>query len=453
MINQSFYRNIIVRILILLLTFIVITPFINNSEKLFTSISILILIVMQIIFLIKYINKFNCDLANFFSNLKTNDVSYAFHDKSFNYLSPKFRNDIAYIREQLFNVRESIKIQQSYFRAVIENTQTGFISFDRTGKINIINKSALSLLNITQISNIETIEEIHPEFYRLILNKPDGTEKLINIKKADKNISLSVRISELKQKEDHYKIISFQNIQSELEQKEFESWHKLIRVLTHEINNSISPIISLADSTQKLLSDNNKTISTKEINNDTLEKTHEGLHIISQRGKGLINFINNYKNIASQKKIYPEYFKVAELFYNLELLLSNKLSAKNIKLSIDIKPFDLSLYADKKYMEQIFINLIQNAIDAIEHNNGLIELNATTNNTSTILTISDNGKGINKKINEQIFVPFFTTKQQGSGIGLSLTQQIISLHNGTIQLDTTRNNKTVFVIEIPRENL
>lgn len=442
MISKKFYLSIIFRIALLMISLLAILPFIKNEEKLFTSVLIILLIIIQILLLINYINKFNRELSCFFTSLKTNDISFAFHDKSFSFITPSFRNDINYIREQLFKVRKQIEIQQSYFKTVIENAQTGILTVNEDGKIDIINKSALNLLNINRISKICDIKHVHPEFYNCLLNSKAGTEQLIYIEQN--KIPLSVRITEIKQLNISFKIVSFQNIQKELNQKELDAWQNLIRVLTHEINNTVSPIISLADSMEKEFPNitNSEKLSAK-----TIQKTHDGLKTISERSSGLVKFINNYKSISSQKQIEKTNFKAAELFYNLEVLMQPQLSEKNIKLKIEVKPFDLDINADKKYIEQIFINLIKNSIYAVEQN-GKIILSAYTKEKNTILEIYDNGRGIPKEIEERIFTPFFTTKKNGSGIGLSLARQIINLHGGNIAADSTPNKETKFTIQL-----
>lgn len=449
MLSKKFHIHIIIRILLILFTCLSIIPIAIKEERLFTITSLITLVIIQIFLLLKYINRFNTEVSAFFSALKTNDASFAFHDKSFPYISEKVRNDIAFIRDQLFSITELKEIQKSYFKTVIENAQTGIITTTEDGKIDLINNCALDLLNINKITNIKALEDKHPNFYQILNKGSAGTEKLIMIKGKSKAIPLSIRISEFKQKKKNFKLISFQNIQSELEEKEVESWHKLIRVLTHEINNTVSPITSLANSIEKLYKNaSNNTISKGEISDKIIETTHEGLHIISQRGEGLMEFVNNYRNISSLKKMDFERFKVAELFYNLELLMKKNLSEKNIELTIDIKPIDLELNADKKYIEQIFINLLKNSIDAVHADHGKLILKGLKNrDNKVILEISDNGVGISEEISDQIFIPFFTTKDNGSGIGLSLAQQIMRLHGGSISVQSEADIETVFTLK------
>jgi len=176
-------------------------------------------------------------------------------------------------------------------------------------------------------------------------------------------------------------------------------------------------------------------------------KFHEGLEIISQRGEGLMEFVNNYRNISSLKKMEFEKIKIAELYYNIELLMKNSLNEKNINLTIDLKPIDLEIRADKKYLEQTFINLLKNSIDAVKKDSGKIYLKAFYNDErKIILEIIDNGIGIADEIIDQIFIPFFTTKEKGSGIGLSLTSQIMRLHGGSISVVSEPEIKTKFTL-------
>ena len=446
MISKKFYINILIRIILILVTCISIVPFFAKDEKLFTILSLIILLTVQVYALIKYINKFNREIAYFFSTLKTNDVSYAFHDKSFPYITENLRKDIEYVRNQIFSITRSKEIQESYLKTLIENTQTGIISCTEDGKVDIINQYALNLLNINRISNIKVLQEIHPGIYQFIINAVAGDEKMIMIKGKSKSVPVAARITEFKQKSEKLKLVSFQNIESELNEKELLSWHKLIRVLTHEINNSISPISSLSNSLEKLYTKENRIISKKEISENIIQKTSEGLQLITKRGEGLINFVNSYKTIASLKQMDFENIKVAELFYNLELLMKNQLAEKNIDLKIDIRPFDLEIYADKKYIEQICINLIKNSIEAINNNQGVIQLIAGKDkNEHKLLKIIDNGKGIVPELIDQIFVPFFTTKENGSGIGLSLARQIMQHHGGNISVNSIPAN-TAFTL-------
>lgn len=447
MVSKKFYTYIVIRIILILLTCISILPFVNKEERLFTVFSLLVLLILQIYLLIQYINKFNSEIASFFASLKTNDASFAFHDKSFPYINQEFRNNIESIRNQLFEITQRKEIQGTYLKTLIEKASTGIISFNESGKVDIINRHALELLNIRSMTHIEVLESIHPGLYHFIQRAAAGDEKMIMIKGASKGIPLSIRVSEFKQKSGVFKLVSFQNIESELNEKELLSWNKLIRVLTHEINNSISPITSLANSLEKMfVKDKLSVVSRNEISDEQIKKTAEGLQTITKRGEGLIHFVSNYKSIASAKQMDFETIKVAELFYNLEVLMKKDLTEKDIDLIIEVYPFDIEVRADKKYLEQICINLIKNAIEAVNEN-GQIKLTAGKGkNARTYIEVINNGKGIPPELIDQIFVPFFSTKETGSGIGLSLAKQIMLLHGGNISVQSTPDKETRFIL-------
>jgi len=448
--SYKYYLNIVIRIGIILVTAIILSLFIDNTERIFTSLGLFIILIIQIVNLLYYINKFNRQLAVFFSSLKSNDASFAFHDKSFLHISKEFRSDIEFLREKFFLLNKLHEIEKSYFKTVIENAQTGIITVTKSGKIDVINKSAKQLLHVKELINIKSIEKVHPNFYKIITGKLDGIEKSVTIDSINQKIPVSVRISEFKQKGESYRLIFFQNIKRELDAKETESWQKLIRVLTHEINNSVSPIISLSESLEKLLK--NSIINNTTIEPHALSKTFESLQLISERGNGLIDFVNNYRSLSLLQKINPEKFKAAELFYNLELLMEKQIKLKNISLNIDIKPIDLELFADKKYIEQTCINLIKNSMDAVGISDGKIELKAYKENENPVLEITDNGVGIPEDLKSQVFIPFFTTKKQGSGIGLSLARQIMQMHGGSINIFSEEGKGTTLKLVFANEN-
>ncbi|PLX20069.1 MAG: hypothetical protein C0597_04665, partial [Marinilabiliales bacterium] len=179
MISKRFYTNIIIRIIFILITCLCILPFLFKEEKLFTTLSLTLLLILQVYLLLHYINRFNREIANFFSALKTNDASFAFHDKSFPYIHEKFRSDIEYVRNQLFDITEQKQIQQSYLKALIENSMTGIISVSEVGKVDIINRSALQLLNINRITYLKALEVVHPGLYQFIKNNSTGEDEKI----------------------------------------------------------------------------------------------------------------------------------------------------------------------------------------------------------------------------------------------------------------------------------
>jgi signal transduction histidine kinase len=262
-------------------------------------------------------------------------------------------------------------------------------------------------------------------------------------------VQLSIHATEFRMRGEEYVLVSFQDIHPELEQKEIESWQKLIRVLTHEIMNSITPISSLASTVSSML--NEYKSSNPQITADEKEGLEDILHAIStieSRSKGLLNFVEIYRNLTRIPKPNFRYFSVSELFDRSLELLQPKISEYNILIKIKIFPKDLKILADPDLIDQVVINLLLNAVDAIkEVPDPQITIVASTNlNNRTTIEFADNGKGIKQDILDKIFMPFFTSKKTGSGIGLSLSRQIMQMHKGSISVRSKPDEGALFTL-------
>ncbi len=246
------------------------------------------------------------------------------------------------------------------------------------------------------------------------------------------------------------RIISFQNIKNELDLQELEAWQKLFRVLTHEIMNSIVPITSSIDTISEFLTDEDtrEIKELKDLNQKTIRDILNGIEIIKERSVGLSEFVRNFRSLTLKPQINIKKLKLEEMFKHIRFLLSDLLKRKEIDLNINILPKTLEILADNRLMEQVIISLIYNAIDALENINlKKIRLNGHRNQINqVIIQIIDNGKGIPEELMDKIFVPFFTTKEKGSGIGLSISRQIIQLHGGNISVKSSPFSETCFEV-------
>jgi len=245
-------------------------------------------------------------------------------------------------------------------------------------------------------------------------------------------------------REQTYRLVAMQNIQSEIEETEIEAWQKIISVLTHEIMNSITPISSLSSTLKTILNE------MKEPNAETIEDISSAVNTIKKRSEGLMSFVDKYRSITKIPKPNRHNFSVTSLFKRIEILMDSALDGKDIKFSFEINPINLEMNGDSDLIEQVLINMLNNAIQSLsETKNGIISLSAyIDSNSRAILKISDNGAGILEENIERVFVPFFTTKKEGSGIGLSLSQQIIRAHGGRIHVTSKPNEETVFTIRL-----
>jgi len=264
----------------------------------------------------------------------------------------------------------------------------------------------------------------------------------------DNNIvQLSIKAANFKIKNRNIKLISLQNIKTEIDQSEVDAWQKLIRVLTHEIMNSVSPIKLLSSSLIDMFEENNEIKTIDEITNTTIQDSVFGLKTIRKRSSGLSNFVENYKSLTQISKANFSDFKICELFKQINTLLKSELEQKSIQFDLNCQPQDLIIHADEKLIEQVLINLIKNASEALKNStNPIIKIEAEFINEFVQIKVSDNGPGISSELQDNIFIPFYTTKEKGSGIGLSLSRQIMNLHGGNISVKSEPDNGTAFTL-------
>jgi signal transduction histidine kinase len=272
-----------------------------------------------------------------------------------------------------------------------------------------------------------------------------GANELIKLQQGDDLLQLSIYATGFVLRKQQLMLVAMQNIQFELEEEEMKSWQNLIRVLTHEIMNSITPIASLASTAFGLLKENQEC-EVPETVNEVMGDVREAVDTIEKRSKGLLTFIENYRKLTRIPKPDFKIVPVNDLFERVDQLMRDQVEHKSIHFTTQIDPESLTITADAGLIEQVLINLCKNAVEAVDGmSHPKIKLKAETDGRgNSVIKVADNGKGITEEVAEKIFIPFFTTKQQGSGIGLSLSRQIMRQHKGTLRVSSTPNEKTVF---------
>jgi two-component system nitrogen regulation sensor histidine kinase NtrY len=350
-------------------------------------------------------------------------------------------NDINTTFKLISRERET---QYQYLQKILELVDTGILSYEhKTGDIGWMNESLKNMLGIPYLKTIHSLEKRDDSLYKEVLGLKPGANKVISISR-DNNVFKALLSATAFQTEDKvYKLIAFQNIDEALDETEAKAWQKLLSVMTHEIMNSIAPISSLADTMLNRLQ--NSVIHLRE-QPAAIEDLQLGIETIRRRSEGLLKFAETYRNLnkittPNRRKIY-----VRDLFENLHQLMQPTLEQKNIDLEIILKDPDLALDADASLVEQVLINLVVNAIEAVKDRpNPRIKLSAySTPADKVFIKVADNGGGISQELIDKIFVPFFSTRRNGSGIGLSLCKQIMMLHKGNIQVQSIENEGSSF---------
>jgi two-component system, NtrC family, nitrogen regulation sensor histidine kinase NtrY len=452
MVYKRFTTEVIIRIGLLLVNMICLAYIFARTDLFFTQVLLLLVLIIQVYNLIHFVSQTNRDLAKFILSIKHRDYSVTFqnqpiNDPGFGELNQVF-SEIIQSYQQAEAQRES---QYQYFKRMLEQVNVGIISMKGNDEIFILNKAAQTILQIPEESSWQSLQKLRSSFTKSIEADVSQGSRLIELHIEGEVKQLSLRIDQVVLLGQPFRIIIFQDINYEIEQKEIEAWHKLIRILTHEIMNSVTPVVSLTGTMQMILSQEDG--SQKELSAITEENIADirfSLKTIQKRSGGLLHFLNDYRKLTKVPVPQPETIAVAGLFAEVTTLMQGEINKRQVQLVQEITPPNLLLQADFKLIEQVLINLLTNSLQALESvPQPAIVLSACLEKNKVSIEVSDNGNGIDADKLDKIFIPFYSTKTEGSGIGLSLSKQIMNLHKGTIKVFSQKGIQTKVVLAFP----
>lgn len=403
----------------------------------------------QVKLLVEYLDRSNENIASFLDSIRFDDLSQSFKTQSEDPVVQRLHGALNDAMLKLRNARREKDSEFLFFKNIVMHVGIGLIIFKEDGRIEIFNSAARKLLKLSSANHIDDLREVSESLVDVFRKLKTGGRELFRLKIGDDIIQLSVYAIELTLRGENVKLISLQNIQSELEEKEMEAWQNLVRVLTHEIMNSVTPISSLAGVVEQELQQHMAAQQPTPLTQEQLQDIHLSLQTISKRSEGLIHFVKEFRSLTNVPKPKATTISVMALFEELSVLHRQELSEKSIRLDVSVYPEDLTIVADKNMIEQVLINLLKNAIQAFEEQEDKeIALKAyLTEKSRPVLSVRDNGTGIDPDAIDKIFIPFYTTKKTGSGIGLSLSRQIMRQHQGTLTVKSTVGKGTEFVMK------
>ncbi|SEP41039.1 PAS domain-containing sensor histidine kinase [Mucilaginibacter sp. OK283] len=405
------------------------------------------LVIYAVIEMIRFQKKAQDEVNQFVESIHYRDFSRHFDvRKAPNELKPlrKGFNDINTTFKLISRERET---QYHYLQKILELVDTGILSYEEdTGTISWINEAFKKLLSIPYLKTIQSLEKREPVLYHELLKLKPGESNIISIIRNQQMIKILITSSMMRSDDKLYKLLAFQNVSEALDETESKAWSKLLNVMTHEIMNSVAPISSLADTLKNRLQ---SPEITETMEATELEDLELGIDTIKRRSDGLLKFTESYRSLNKITKLERDRILVRNLFENLNSLMKPTLSKKNIELEIILRDPALAIEADINLIEQVMINLLVNAIEAVkDRDEPRITLSAEAqNNSKTLVKITDNGMGMPHELLDKIFIPFFSTKKTGSGIGLSLCKQIMLLHKGNIQVLSTEGKGSSFILQ------
>jgi nitrogen fixation/metabolism regulation signal transduction histidine kinase len=412
--------------------------FVTLQQQWTIALAIVLCISVAVGSLYKYVTRTNRKLSRFFEAIQYDDFNVKFQidsklGKSFNDLNAQLNQILQAFRD----ARTEKEATLHYLHNIIQHINVGILSIDAQGNVQLINQASLRLLGMYRLKHIQELQTQHPDLYKAL---QDFTffEDMLYEGLPEKQIAIRTSVLTLQGKTVH--LLSLQNIINELQAKELEAWQNLTKILRHEIMNSISPIVSLISTMKDILTHDIKEKS--EATNDLAE----ALETIESRGRGVMNFVNAYREFTNIPTPKLQEIAVGKLIERVGKLFLSQAEQEYITFDIHIEE-DFTLYADVEQIEQVLINLIKNAFEATENGQARkVTLHTYMEAQKRVIAIQDNGTGIEPEALEKIFMPFYSTKPKGSGIGLSLSYQIIRMHQATIKVHSIPHEGSTFLI-------
>lgn len=401
-------------------------------------------VIFQVAHLVQSLERADADLPTVLESVTFDEPTLTFSSRV---SDPRAQQFVAGMNQRMQKVRTTRKEKDSeyqFFKNIVQHIGIGILTFQKDETIQIINSAAKKLLRIGRAEHLNDLREVSTPLVEVLLSLKTGGRELVNLTTGEETNQISVYAIELTLRNEEVKLISMSNIQTELEEKEMEAWQNLVRVLTHEIMNSVTPISSLAGIVEDELRQhiqNDEAIPVTD-----LPDLHLSLQTISKRSRGLIAFVREFRSLTHVQKPRLGPVAVQQLLDEIVVLHRQELASKDIEAAVHVEPVSLTIEADKAMIEQVLINLVKNAIQAFDDQpqKRIVLRGHTDEKGKGIISIADNGPGIEPEALEKIFIPFFSTKKTGSGIGLSLSKQIMRVHEGRITVKSEVGAGTEF---------
>lgn len=396
--------------------------------------------------LVYYVNGVNRKIAFFFDAIRNEDSSLHFPENLKNDSLNRLHASLNRINQIIGDIRIKEAYNEKFFLEFMKRSATGLMAVDQHDYVEIINDAALRLVGLGYLTHLKRLQQHNPELYEAITRLHPGRSKTVKIIEQGELRQIFIKVAQFTFSGKRYRIFSLSDIKAEMEENELETWQKLIRIMTHEIMNSIAPITSISKTLSGFYVKDEGPATVEYLTQKEIDNTIQGLSVIEERAQGLLHFVDNYRKLTRIPKPVFKPIPLREWLDSILLLFQNRLAGENIKVEATIKYRKKEFPGDEKALTQVVLNLLNNAADALDSaENKKINIIASENSTGGLkLEIIDNGKGFASEELDKIFIPFYTTKENGSGIGLSLSRQIMRLHKGTISATSVPGKRTAF---------
>ncbi|MEX2233808.1 MAG: ATP-binding protein [Cyclobacteriaceae bacterium] len=443
MVFKNFRFQVILRVIILISGMTLLAWCLVNGYYL-RSVYITIAIVVLTVEFVWYVDRFNRDVKSYMVSLLHRDFTTHYQSSGRSKSFDELYSMLNRISDVFKAISAEKEVQFRYLELLVEHLRVGILTIDDTGAIQLANQALKNLLRKEVLINLRSLESFDALLVNTLRDIRSGETRLIKLRVHNELLQLSIHAAEFRLEEKYHKLISIQNIRNELDAREMEAWQKLIRVLTHEIMNSVSPLISLSETMHGLVSQHRDSIHTGDA--ALYNAVDKGLEAIKVRSEGLYHFTQSYRKLTGIPKLSLKETNLRDIFDRVLVLMDNKF--KEHRITFNVSNADIRVVVDPELMEHVLINLILNAVDALaETKEPSIDIRSFRDEKGNVnIHVRDNGEGIDESTAEKVFIPFFTTRKNGSGIGLALTRQILQLHQADIHFTSEKGKGTEFVI-------
>ena len=445
---KHFYKAILLRLAIIIILSVVGTFLYLEKHAYILCILMLLLLIGAIINIINYFNNINKWISFFLLGIENEDTTLKVPSKTGNKAIDDVYKGMDRLNELFKQTKLEINTQEQYYRSVINQSSTGLFSINDKGRVININPAAVKLTKLNDYHHINVLNAIDKALPDFIMQSIQNANLQSAIFENQYGQKLLFKLSEIQTKNEKIRLVAVSDITKELDNREVDAWIKLTRTLSHEIMNNIAPITTLSQVISGYFKRGNKTISIEEVEPKMITNTVKGLSVIEERGLGLINFVENYRKFTKLPEPKFKEVNLSSLIENSLMVVSTFDESNTIKTEKNI-PKNIMFFTDEKLLSQVIINLLKNATEALileNIENPKMNIDLVQTGSTVKIKISNNGPEIPPEIREQIFVPFYTTKEGGSGIGLSLSKQIMLKMAGDILLISKNDKLTTFVI-------
>lgn len=397
--------------------------------------------------LIHFLNGINRKVTLFFNSVINDDTTLHYQEHNRTRSLKELHQSFNRLNRHILDIKMANEYREKFFHEMLKTSATGLLAVDDKGYIEQVNDSALDFIGLPHISHMDLLKQKNPDLYEQLMMITPGQGRSIKIIHGNGLRLFSLKVAVLKYGMKSYRLYSISDIKAELEENELDSWHRLIRVMTHEIMNSIAPITSLSNTLSRIFIKNKDPLPPCEVTEKHIANIISGLGVIENTGKGLMRFVEDYRKLTRIPNPVFKPIQISSWLNSVRLLMKQRILEENISLRITKAGSREELIGDEKLLNQVMINIINNAIDALKNTeNKKISISFSENQIDRpVISISDNGKCIPPEDIEKIFVPFYTTKENGSGIGLSLSRKIMRMHRGSISV-ISKGDRTTFVL-------